>query len=261
MAAVSVVGVGVAGYAIGRYTSPSSGAVDVVEIASPVVAANGDQTARPALLVKKLADAEAKIKALEADVDSLLAKDPQEEAPVVEKPREERPRGGRRFGGMSDAEMEKLKTEDPERYAEMVKQREARDQMRQEFMEQRRSSEASRDEFFANVNIAHLSPEEQQSLASFVQDYQELRSLFERREDGAQPDRAKAMQLGMSVMQRSNDIRASLLKATAKEMGFNDEESVQFSGAVNEIFGATSLMGPGGGAMPAMGGGPQGPGR
>lgn len=259
--AFSVLGVAVAGYAIGRYTSPSSGAVDVVEIPSPVVTAtDGDQTARIALLVKKLADAEAKIKALEADLDNLLAKDQPQESPVAEKPREERPQGERRFGGLSEEEMEKLKTEDPERYAEMVKQREAREKMRQEFMEQRRNSEASRDEFFANVNIAYLSPEEQQSLATFVQEYQELRNLFERRGEGVEPDRAKAMQLGMSVMRKSNDIRASLLKATAKEMGYNDDESVQFSSAINEIFGATSLMGPGAG-MQGMGGGRRDPAR
>ena len=260
--ALAVVGVAVAGYAVGRYTSPSSGAVEVVEVSSPVVtAAEVDQTARIALLVKKLSDAEARIKALEADLDNLLAKDAPAENQTAEKPAEERPRGERRFGGMSDEEMEKLKLENPELYAERVKQREARDKRRQEFVEQRRNSEAKRDEFFANVNIAYMTPEEQQSLATFVQEYQELRNLFERRGEGVEPDRAKAMQLGMSVMQKSNDIRASLLKATAKEMGYNDDESVQFSSAINEIFGATSLMGPGGGGMPGMGGGPRGPGR
>ena len=61
---------------------------------------------------------------------------------------------------------------------------------------------------------------------------------------GEQPNMEQAAQLGMNVLTKTPEIRVSLLKATAKEMGFNNEESGEFATTINDIFGATSLMGP-----------------
>ncbi len=246
---VSVLGVAVAGFAIGRYTAPVSEEADVIEIEALAVTHNNrDQIARNELLAKKLSDAESKIQELNAEIDKILGNDLPPVEPVAEITTDENPRerAEREPRESREAEMERLKTEDPEKYAERVKEQEERAKRREAFVEQRRNSEAKRDEFFANVNIAYMSPEEQKSLESFVGEYQELRSLMEQQGTGENTDRAKAWQLGMSVMGKSNTIRASLLKATAKEMGFNETESVEFSESINQIFGATSLMGPGG---------------
>lgn len=252
---VPVFGVAVVGFALGRYTAPVSTEAELVEIEAPVVTNdNRDQILKNEFLSKKLLDAESKIKELNAEIDNILGKDLPIVEQVAEKPSEENKgdRAQRAPHESRAAEMERLKTEDPAKYAELVKAQEEREKRHQEFQEKRRTSEAKRDDFFANVNIAYMSTEEQQSLATFVGEYQELRSLVEQQRTEENPDRGKAWQLGMSVMQKSTAIRSSLLKATAKEMGFNETESAEFSESINQIFGATSLMGPGGIDMHGM---------
>ncbi len=249
---VPLVGVAVAGFSVGRYTAPIVSSENIVEIEAPVVNnGNGDKIAKIELLTKKLSDAESKIQGLNSEIDKLLGKDlpPVEQVASTEETKCETVQSTRKPGETRQEEMERLKTENPEQYAERVKAQEERQKRHQEFMEKRRNSEAQRDDFFANVNIAYLSPKEQKDLATFVGEYHELRGLIDQSGTGETPDRAKLFQLGMNVMQKSNEIRASLLKATAKEMGFNDSESTEFSKSINEIFGATSLMGPGGGGM------------
>lgn len=239
------------GFAIGRATAPAQQEVEIVEISAPnVTNGNGISTAKMDLLAKQLSDAQAKITELNEQIDHLLGEDlptvAATETPVAEA---RQPREG------WEARMERVKTEDPDRYAEMMAQREERARMRTEFLEERKRSEDDRDNFFANVNIAYMPKKEQEALATFIGEYQELRNLVEKRMQGERPNMEEAAQLGMSVLAKTTEIRASLLKATGKEMGFNDKESVEFATTINDIFGATSLMGPGGatGMMQGMG--------
>jgi len=189
------------------------------------------------LLTKQLADAEAKIAELKAQIDHLIGED----LPSVATTEETEPRQPREGW---EARMERMKEEEPERYAKIMAQREERERQRKEFLEERKRSEEVRDNFFANVNIAYMPEAEQQALAAFVAEYQELRKLVELRMQGERPNMEQAAQLGMSVLTKTPEVRVSLLKATAKEMGFNNEESVEFATTINDIFGATSLMGP-----------------
>ena len=264
---VPLVGVAVASFSIGRYTAPVSNSGTVVEIEAPIVNnGNGDKVAKIELLTKKLSDAEIKIKELNSEIDKLLGNDlpPVQQVASAEEKQTGNTRGSRKPGETREQEMERLKTENPEQYAERLKAQEERLKRHQEFMEKRRNSEDQREDFFANVNIAYMSPEEQKNLATFVGEYHELRGLIDQSTTGEAPDRARLFQLGMTVMQKSTEIRATLLKATAKEMGFNESESREFSSSINEIFGATSLMGPGGSGMIDMmrrGGGRGGWGR
>ncbi|MGI5868025.1 MAG: hypothetical protein ACOX9C_01080 [Kiritimatiellia bacterium] len=237
------------GFAIGKFTSaPSSENVKIVEVPAPAVNAGiADQTAKIDMLAAKLAAAEARVEELaaaaEADAAETAVAAPEPaatEAPRRRETREER--------------MARLKEENPEEHAAEVKRQEEREQRRQTFMEQRRNVENRRDDFFANVNIAYMTPEEQKDLETFVREYKEIRGIFEAGANVSREDRGRAMMLGMGLMQRVEGVRESLLKATAKEMGFNDSESVEFSKSINEIFGATSLVGPGGMNMPGMGG-------
>lgn len=251
-ALVAIVCAGI-GFAIGKFTSvPADTSPKIVEIPAPAVNSGiPDQIAKIDALMAKLAAAERRIAELAA-TGAVAAAAPEvveEPAPEAEARREPRRRESR------EERMARLKEEDPEAYAAEVKRQEEREQRRQAFMEQRRNAESRRDDFFATVNIAHMSPEEQEELETFVGQYKELRAMFEPGAQVSDEDRGRAMMLGMGLMQRTEQVRESLLKATAKEMGFNDAESVEFSKSINEIFGATSLMGPGGGVgIPGMGG-------
>lgn len=242
----------IAGFTIGRYSVPTPPEVEIIEIAAPTVTTGTSvSNAKIDLLVKQLADAETKISELNAQIDHLIGEDLPAVA-ATEEPEPRQPREG------WQARMERMKTDEPERYAEMMAQREERERARKEFMDERKRNEDDRDQFFANVNIAYMPEEEQQALATFVAEYQELRKLIESRMQGEQPNMEQATQLGMNVLTKTPEIRVSLLKATAKEMGFNNEESGEFATTVNDIFGATSLMGPDSGAsvfrgMRAMG--------
>ncbi len=264
---VPLVGVAVAGFSVGRYTAPISTLGTIVEVEAPIVNnGTGDKTAKIELLSKKLSDAELKIQALNSEIDKLLGEDlpPLEQVASTDEKQTENTHGSRKPRETREQEMERLKTENPEQYAARLKAQEERQKRHQEFMEKRRNSEDQREDFFANVNIAYMSPEEQKNLATFVGEYQELRGLIDKSVAGETPDRAKLFQLGMNVMQKSTEIRTSLLKATAKEMGFSDSESVEFSSSLNEIYGATSIMGPGGSGLVDMmrrGGGRGGWGR
>lgn len=251
-ALIAVVCAGI-GFAIGKFTSAAADASPkIVEIPAPAVNSGiPDQTAKIDALMAKLAAAERRIAELAAAgaVADAAPEAAAEPAPEAEADREPRRRESR------EERMARLKEENPEEYAEEVKRQEEREQRRQAFMEQRRGAESRRDDFFANVNIAHMTPEEQKELETFVGQYKELRAMFEPGAQVSDEDRGRAMTLGMGLMQRTERVRESLLKATAKEMGFNDAESVEFTKSINEIFGATSLMGPGGGAgIPGMGG-------
>lgn len=249
------------GFAIGKFTSaPADDGPRIVEIPAPVVNAGiPDQTAKIELLAAKLAAAERRIEELSATQE--VASEPAKVAESQPAPgpavAEER-RGPRES---LDERLARLKEENPEEYAAEMKRHEEREKRRQEFMEERKRVETRRDDFFANVNIAYMTPEEQKELETFVGQYKELRAMFEPGSAATDQDRGRAAMLGMGLMQHAEGVRESLLKATAKEMGFNDGESSEFAKSINEIFGATSMMGPGGG-MPGPGGrGGFGPGR
>lgn len=241
----------VVGFTIGRYTAPAQQEVEIIEIPAPTATSDREVLhAKIDLLVKQLADAKTKNAELDAEIDHLLGEDLSELTIQEETAESKTPAQQSRAPRESwQDRMERLKTENPEEYEKMMARREERTRRRQEFLEERQKSEARRESFFANVNIAYMSPEEQQELAEFVAEYQELRTLFEQRQQGERPDMRKAAELGMRVMAKTDEIRLSLLKATAKEMGFNAEESGEFATTINDVFGATSIMGPGGHSM------------
>ena len=248
-----ILGTTVLGYSIGRYTSPNAGEVRVVELSTPMATVGStDQSSKIQLLAQKLLDAERQLDLLSNRL-ATAEMPPPENSDKPAGAAEDRNANRQSRREAFEAEMEKLKTTDPAKYAEYQKRQEEREKRREEFAERRKTAEANRDDFFANVNIAYLSEDERKNLDTFVEKYQELRSLFENREDGVEVDHDKARELGMSVMMMSGQIRDSLLTATAKEMGFTDTESSQFTDVIKQIYGATSLEGPGGH-------GPRGPG-
>ena len=65
-------------------------------------------------------------------------------------------------------------------------------------------------------------------------------------EAGEQVDGMQMMQLGLSVAARADEVRKTVLKSYGTEIGFNRRESEQFADKINEVYDATSLLGPGG---------------
>lgn len=225
------------GYAIGRYTSPSSGeAVKVVEFSAPTVTTViPEQSERMQTLLRKLADAEKLIDEL-----SVEPEETQVQAPPAPERNEANGNERREPQESREAMMERLKTEDPARFAEIQKEMQRRTEEREVRRKEAEKAQARKDEFFANVNIAYMSAEEQQKLATFVTQYQQLRAMSEQpREEGVEIDRDKERELRRSVYEMSGEIRTSLLKATAKEMGYSDAESTKFTEVIAEIYSST----------------------
>lgn len=226
------------GFVIGRCTTSTSRDVEIIEISTPAITRNkGISHAKMNLLTKQLADAETKISDLNAQIDHLLGKD----IPVVVATEGS---DKRQPNESWQDHMERMKTENPEKYEKMLARREELARRRHEFLDERWKSEENRDNFFANVNIAYMSPEEQRELTNFIAEYQDLRNLVESRLEGEPTDTEQIAQLGMSVLAKTSEIRSSLLKATAKEMGYNSEESIEFAENISSIVNATSLLGP-----------------
>ena len=233
------------GMLVGRKTAPKPEA-EYVTIEKPVVAAPVDNKAddRIALLTKRLAEADARI----AELSSQTYSAPPPPAAAAPEDNAD-PAAPRRWGRLSDEELAALQTSDPERYAEEMRQREERETARAEWLENRRQSEELRDNFFANLNTERMNRTEREQLESFVADYQALRTAMEnggRNAAGEQLDPMQMMQLGMNVATRADEARKTVLKSYGREIGFNRRESEQFADKINEVYDATSLLGPGG---------------
>ncbi|MCL1910148.1 MAG: hypothetical protein FWG05_04335 [Kiritimatiellaeota bacterium] len=236
----------VIGVFVGRMTAPA-GEPEIIEVEKVVVAAPVDNKAdaQIALLNKRIADYEDRI----ADLTAKPEPAPQVAAANTVPDDNADPAAQRRWGRMTDEELELLKTTDPERYAEEMRLREERETARNEWLENRRQSEELRDNFFAGLNMDRMNRDERAQLESFVADYQSLRSIMDnggRNAEGEQVEPMQMMQLGMSVATRADEVRKSVLRSYGREIGFNRRESEQFADKINEVYDATSLLGPGG---------------
>ena len=235
-----------AGYLTGRHLQPPVVEYKVVDKEAPVVSSASSDTdkAQIEILSRKLADATKRVEEMEEYLNA-------EKAPAAAAPEAVADNAAppRNFGRMTDEELARLQTEDPERYAQEIAAREERDARRAEFLENRRQSEEQRDNFFAGLNMDRMNRDERAQLESFVADYQSLRSIMDnggRNAEGEQVEPMQMMQLGMSVATRADEVRKSVLRSYGREIGFNRRESEQFADKINEVYDATSLLGPGG---------------
>ena len=243
---VSLVIAASAGYFVGHNIAEPRIEYKVVDKESPVVSSMSADSgkAQIELLTTKLAEATKHISELEADLRAEKTTDTLAAETETESAAPRRP-----FGRLSDEELAALQTEDPERYAQEIADREEREARRAEFLENRRKSEELRDNFFAGLNMDNMNRRDREQLESFVTDYQALRSIMEnggRTEDGQQPDPQTMMQLGFSVATRADEVRKTILRSYGNEIGFSRRESEQFADKINEVYDATSLLGPGG---------------
>lgn len=145
--------------------------------------------------------------------------------------------------------MARMKEEEPERYAEMIKRRTER-------TEQMRYDQANRLAIFLDMDTSSMTPEE---LANHNLLLEKLNGLWEQTAafDPEQPPDRETMR---AIFESVGDVRSLMeqertvmLRQLGTEVGLNSSDAEDFSSYVQEIFSATSLQRPRGGRG---GGGP-----
>ena len=244
-------------------------APDVVSVPTPVLNPAESATERENMLLAQLDAAQKRAAELQSRVDRLEHASQDAPAAVVaagpDNADAEEARGrGRRGRESFEERMERLKTEDPERYAEMQKRREEFEARRAQWQQDRANQEAARTEFFASLDLSALPAGQRGQVAQFISDYQTLQEMREARNSGEGPDanteegRASfqaEFELMRSIMQSSESVRTALVEATMRQTGLNSADSREMAAAIQEIYQATSPGGgPFGGMMPPPGG-------
>jgi hypothetical protein len=205
--------------------------------------------ARVRELEKLLNDREASIARLSAD-----AARPKEEPPVEEPPREQRPRESYR------ERMERMKTEEPERYAEMQKRQE-------EFRARMRAANEERDNYLASVDTSRMTAEQKANHERLLAALKMRDTLGERmRPDAENPlteeERQEFFKSMRDIGPMMEQERRYLLEETGRTYG---EDGAAFAEYIQDLMDYTTpWRGPGrrgGGRGPGGdGGGRGGPG-
>ncbi len=153
--------------------------------------------------------------------------------------------------------MERMKSEEPERYAEMQ-------QRREEFRQQIEQRVRDRSEFLDAIDVAGMNAEQRanhQKLLETVARANELgaqmmQSGFGRGEDQQDVRQEFGETMGM-LNQLYEAERKYLLEATAKAAGYSGNDVPAFTEHIQSIYENTSMPGlpgmPGGGMTPGMG--------
>jgi type II secretory pathway pseudopilin PulG len=139
--------------------------------------------------------------------------------------------------------MARMKEEDPERYAAMIKHRTER-------REQMRYAQANRLAILMDVETGNMTPEE---LANHNLLLEKLNIIWE--QTGAlDPEQLPDRETMHAIFASVSDIqsmmeqeRAAMLRQLGTEVGLNSSDAEDFSSYVQEIFSATTLQRPRGG--------------
>ena len=231
---------------------PAVATTPLPDATSSVARADAESLRARVRELEKLLDArEARLAELAAAADREPASPPAEaraaEAPA-EAPR--RPRAGVR------ERMERMKTEEPERYAEMQRRQE-------EFRERMRASNEARDTYLASVDTSRMTAEQKSNHERLLAALKTLDTLGERMMPGAEnpltdEERQKFFSSMGEIGPLMEQERRFLLEETGRAYG---EEGADFADYIQELFENTSPI-PSRmwrGRGPRFGGGPGGP--
>ena len=232
-------------------TPPQQQVTAVPDDAATSVANADAETLRARVreLEKLLNEREASIAKLSADADR-----PQDAPPAEETPREQRPRESYR------ERMERMKTEEPERYAEMQKRQE-------EFRNRMRAANEERDNYLSSVDTSRMTAEQKAGHERLLAALKMRDSLGDRmRPDSENPLTDEERQEFFNSMREIGPLmeqeRRYLLEETGRAYG---EDGASFAEYIQDLMDFTTpWRGPrqrGGGRGPRNdGGGPGGPG-
>ena len=194
-----------------------------------LMASGSNLQARASGLESELANARSMIVQLQTQpkVEEVKAAEPEKE------PEQPRRRGFEDY-------MERLKKEDPERYAEMQKRRE-------DFRTRMTHGTAERATFVLDIDTSRMSEEQ---LANHEKLVETLGSSLKAMEDmpNLEGDAAREVRtLLHDNMHTVSDLykseRAFMLQETARELGYADDEVEDFSQYIQKIYDMTSMRG------------------
>ncbi|MEE9367845.1 MAG: hypothetical protein V3V05_03165 [Pontiella sp.] len=151
-----------------------------------------------------------------------------------------------------DDRMARMKEEEPEEYAEMVKRREER-------QTEMRYNLAERTATFLDLDTSNMTEEELANHNLLVEKMASVWELTEQFQDPeATPDREAMRELydiAQEVRPLMRDERTIMFKQLGTDLGYEGQDAENFASHVEEIIGATSLQLPGGGRGGRGGGG------
>ncbi len=147
----------------------------------------------------------------------------------------EKERAERRNRGRRGFDMEKLKQEDPERYAEVVKQR-------QEFGERIKHSAAERATFLLDIETANMSTEQLANHELLQQKLAESLALMDGfGEKGPSREVFHKMRENYSTIQALySSERDYVLTEIGRSLGLEDDDATGFSDYMSQVFEMTS---------------------
>ena len=137
-----------------------------------------------------------------------------------------------------DERMAKMKSEDPEGYAQMVKNRGERQQQMQYNLAERTAT-------FMDLDTSMMTEEE---LANHEQLVQLMAKVWEMSEQFNDPEAAPDREAMREMWELTREVqplmqteRAVMLKQLGSEMGYEGEDAEAFAGYVDEIYQTTSM--------------------
>ncbi len=178
-----------------------------------------------------------------AELEQLVAKQAEEPAAVAEpeKPAEERrERDGRSRWQSFAADLEKMKTENPEQYAEIQKRREEERLSREQRVQDRVS-------FLDAVSTQNMSDEQRENhekLVNTIARLSELRSLMEQQGVERTPEMRQEMGAAFeSLGELYGAERRYLIEETARAVGYEGGQVAEFADHMQTIIDNTTMSG------------------
>lgn len=223
-------------------TAPPPAPVAVTPVVQPQVApttAAPKPAADVAALQEQLASKERIIERLQQELQQA-----QRPAPVTTERTEQRPlRTDGQPGGGRGFDMERLRTEDPERYAEI------RERMRS-LTEQMNNATNKRSEFIAGLDPKLVKAEDQENLAKLQDGMKRMAELTAQMQEaqtkGTDLDptvRREMWELSRELQPLMGVARTAALTDLALQLGYKQDSASEFVEYVNELVEQTSLMG------------------
>lgn len=147
--------------------------------------------------------------------------------------------------------MERMKTEDPERYAEMQKRRE-------EFKTRMEERKQTKREFLASVSTDNMTDDQKVNHERLVALNERVNEIMEQMMSGNVENRQELhdeMHKSFDELRELNELEQDyLLEQTANAAGFEGDDAAVFTETIQSIIENTTVHGPGGRGGPPGGG-------
>jgi len=217
---------------------------EVIHHVQKVIRESSDDKAQDALV----ASLKAKVDALNAELAALRKKPEVQEVALAEN--KERPEGDRKRESWTERS-ERMKKEEPEKYAEMQ-------QRREDFKKKMEQRSLDRREFLAEIEVGNMSPEQQANHARLVELTDKIDATMKLMMSGQAENSHDLRHEMFESFGELGDLytneRQYLLDQTAAAVGYEGDSAALFTEHIQDIIENTTMQHP-------MGGGRGGRGR